>query len=140
MNRALENTYNLLLDNTTDAPITVLLVDQQIGFIVCFTILNEFNAKHIVSTIRNSTPLLQNGKRNAATDPTKLCDSEKTTPHSHLRFEYTLATTKLKHAVFVRPSQRTAYAGTSSPLNRTVFCSFCPLYISNGHSFVIGRT
>ena len=36
-------------------------------------------------------------------------------PLSHIRFKYKLATTKLKHAVFVRPSQRTAYVNERSP-------------------------
>ena len=40
---------------------------------------------------------------------------KKQRPHWHLRFEYKLATTKLKHAVFVRPSQRTAYVNERSP-------------------------
>ena len=33
-----------------------------------------------------------------------------------------------------------AFAGTSSPLQQDYVCSFRPLYMSNEHNFVIGRT
>ena len=43
-------------------------------------------------------------KRKRSIKTTKLCDFEKQVTLSHDRFEYKLAKTKLKHAVFVRPS------------------------------------
>ena len=103
-----------------------------------------------VSTIRISTATT-NQNENAATKRTVVSPNSATAKQ-----QLTANTTdsninklrlKLKHAVFCLPVPTDsvnvndrAFAGTSSPSNRTVFCSFRPLYISNGHNFVIGRT